>query len=166
MFKQHSKYFGHLLFHLQKPTALIVHVFCYHLQIIINFLRDKETINSSELSALFTALQQATYQNNVSIYYDGYKDFTVTVSVCNTENIKRFKTYIYTPICFIIQVTVSSFNVSFTPFRHFDGFYMSWNILEVLKILSHTGVKKFNFLTSRWFVVHCKYQLIYRLQNI
>ena len=125
LFKQHSKYFGQLLFHLQKPTALIVRVFCYHLQIIIIFLLDKEKINSSDLSAFFAALQQATYQNNLSIYYDGYKDFTVTVSACNRENIKRLKTYIYTPICFIMQLTAPSFNVSFTPFRHFDGFQMS-----------------------------------------
>jgi hypothetical protein len=88
VFKQHSNYFGHLVFHLQKPTAGTVCVFCYHLQTIIIFLPDKEAINSSELSALFAALQQATYHNNVSIYYDGCKDFTVMVSVGNRENIK------------------------------------------------------------------------------
>ena len=40
------------------------------------------------------------------------------------------------------------------------------NIFEVLKTCFHTWVKKFNFLSSRRFVVHWKYQLIYRLQNI
>jgi hypothetical protein len=76
LFKQHSKYFGHLAFHLQKPTAVVVRVFSYHLQIFIIFLLEKEAINCSELSALFAALQQVTYHNNVTIYYDVYKDFT------------------------------------------------------------------------------------------
>jgi bifunctional ADP-heptose synthase (sugar kinase/adenylyltransferase) len=90
--KQHSKYFAHLVFHLQKPTAVVVRVFCYHLQIIRVFVSDKEAIHSSELSAFFARLQQATCNSNVSIYYDGYEDFTVMVSACTRENIKRLKT--------------------------------------------------------------------------
>jgi len=92
LFKQHSKYFGHLASHLQKSTAVIVRVFCYHLKLIIDFIPDEEATDSSELSALFVELHQATYNTNVSIYYDGYEDFTVMVSACNRENIKRLKT--------------------------------------------------------------------------
>jgi len=62
------------------------------LQIIIVFLPDREAANSSELSAPFAGLQQAKYNGNVSIYYDGYEDFTVMVSACNRENIKQLKT--------------------------------------------------------------------------
>jgi hypothetical protein len=92
LFKQHSQYFGHLASHLQKPTAVFFRVFCYHLKILIDFLPDEEATNSSELSALFVGLHQATYNTNVSIYYDGYENFTVIVSACNRENIKRLKT--------------------------------------------------------------------------
>jgi hypothetical protein len=91
VFKQHNNYFSHLVFHLHKPTTVAVRVFCYHLQIIIIFLPGKKAIYSSELSALFAALQQSTYHNNVSICYDGCKDFTVMVSAGNRENIKRKK---------------------------------------------------------------------------
>jgi hypothetical protein len=59
----HGKYFSHLAFYLQKPTAVIVRVFSYHLQIFFIFLLDKEAINCSELSALFAGLQHVTYQN-------------------------------------------------------------------------------------------------------
>jgi hypothetical protein len=46
--------------------TVVVHVYSYNLQIFIIFLLDKEAINSSELSALFAARKQVTYQNNVS----------------------------------------------------------------------------------------------------
>jgi len=59
------------------------------LQIIIDFVPDKEAIQSSKLSAFFAGLQQATCNSNVSIYYDGYKDFTFMVPASNRENIKR-----------------------------------------------------------------------------
>jgi hypothetical protein len=59
-FKQHSKYFGHLVFHLQKPRAVVARVFSYDLLIIIIFVLNIEEINSEEFSAFFAGLQQVT----------------------------------------------------------------------------------------------------------
>ena len=118
LFKQRNKYFVHHFFHLQRPTAVVVRVFCYNLQIIIIFVPDKEATNSSELSVF---LQDYSRPRVTVTYLFITMAIKTLHSWCQplTEKTSSDK-----------KVNLQAFNVSFAQFRRFDGFQNSCKILS------------------------------------